>query len=151
MMDTNQQRNIALVISQFNLPITSLMKAQAVDAFEDVFSPNDQLSIFEVPGAVELPFMQQEVILEHKVDGVIILGCVIQGETDHYDYVCQMVSKGCLDVSLKHRIPMGFGVITAPTFELAQARCTDERSKARETVQALYDLIQIQSCMKEHR
>lgn len=151
MMDTNQQRNIALVISQFNKPITDLMKTQAMDAFEAIFSENDQLAVFDVPGAVELPFMQQEVILSHKVDGVIILGCVIQGETDHYDYVCQMVSKGCLDVSLKHRIPMGFGVITAPTFALAQARCTDERSKARETVQALYDLIQIQPNMKEHK
>ena len=59
------------------------MKTQAMDAFEAIFSENDQLAVFDVPGAVELPFMQQEVILSHKVDGVIILGCVIQGETDH--------------------------------------------------------------------
>ena len=141
---------IALVISQFNEPITSIMKAQAIDAFDEIFDKEHQLVIYEVPGAVELPFIQQQVILHDvSVKGVLVMGCVIQGETDHYDYVCQMVSKGCMDVSLKHHVPMGFGVITAQNFKLAKARCSEEKSKARETVQALYNLMQINKVVKE--
>lgn len=142
-MNSIKPLNIALVVSKFNEPITKLMQSQALEAFSEIFSKKDQLAVYEVPGAVELPFMQQEVILNNQIDGVIILGCVIQGETDHYDYVCQMVSQGCMDVSLKHRIPMGFGVITAPSFDLAKARCSPAKSKAKETVVALYNLIQV--------
>jgi 6,7-dimethyl-8-ribityllumazine synthase len=141
--------NIALVVSEFNQSVTSLMKTQAIAEFKKVFSNKDQLSIYEVPGAVELPFIQQEVILKKNVDGVIILGCVIRGETDHYDYVCQMVSKGCMDVSLKHEVPMGFGVITAPNSSLALARCHENKSKACETVRALYDLLQVSQSLGE--
>ena len=56
--------NIALVVSEFNQSVTSLMKTQAIAEFKKVFSNKDQLSIYEVPGAVELPFIQQEVILK---------------------------------------------------------------------------------------
>lgn len=141
MTDSNK---IALVISQFNEPITSSMKSQAIEAFDDLFGNDFELVIHEVPGAVELPFIQQQVIINDKsIKGVLIMGCVIQGETDHYDYVCQMVSKGCMDVALKHNIPMGFGVITAQNFQLAKARCSEQKSKAKETVRALFDLIQV--------
>lgn len=138
-MDKNL--NIGLVISQFNQPIMKLMKAQAIEAFKDLFTDQHQMVIQEVPGAVELPYMQQELIVNKAVDGVVVLGCVIKGETDHYEYVCQMVSQGCMEVTLKHHVPMGFGLITAQNYELAKARCANEKSKAKEAVKALYDVM----------
>ncbi|MEE2769554.1 MAG: 6,7-dimethyl-8-ribityllumazine synthase [Pseudomonadota bacterium] len=149
MTNTSKNLKIALVISQFNSPITILMKEQALQAFKTIFASDDELTVYEVPGAVELPFMQQQVILNKNVDGILVMGCVIRGETDHYDYVCQMVSNGCMDVTLKHNVPMGFGLITAQNYALAKARCSSSHSKAKETVQALYDLIKTDQLLKE--
>lgn len=136
---SNKQRKIALISSEFNRSITDVMRETAHQCLKQ-YAPNDLIIDCQVSGAVELPFAFQQMIVNAQVDGALILGCVIQGETDHYDYVCQMVANGVMEVSLKHQVPMGFGVITAQTMTLAKARAA---TKPQESVKALLNLLQL--------
>lgn len=71
------------------------------------------------PGSFELPFIAQQLFTKQNTDAVICLGCVIKGETDHYQFICEAVSKGIMDVALSSGRPVGFGVLTVN--ELKQA------------------------------
>ena len=78
--------------------------------------------VIRVPGSFELPLAAQ-FAFEKGFDAAVVLGVVIQGETPHFDYVCQGVTQGVMDVSLKFSKPIGFGVLTVNTLEQAIARC----------------------------
>ena len=79
-------------------------------------------TVIRVPGSFELPLAAQ-LAFEKGFDAAVVLGVVIQGETPHFDYVCQGVTQGVMDVSLKFSKPIGFGVLTVNTVEQAIARC----------------------------
>lgn len=72
--------------------------------------------------AFEIPLMAQKIAESQKFDGVVVLGCVIRGDTPHFDYVCKAVTDGCLDVTLGKSFPLAFGVITVNTEEQAIER-----------------------------
>ena len=78
--------------------------------------------VIRVPGSFELPLAAQ-CAFEKGFDAAVVLGVVIQGDTPHFDYVCQGVTQGVMDVSLKFSKPIGFGVLTVNTLEQAIARC----------------------------
>lgn len=113
---------IAIVVAQWNADITHALLQGALDHFNqnDISIPSSH--IFTVPGSVELPIAAQRCALTLQFDMVIVYGAVIQGETDHYHYVSQMVTSGCQQVSLQHNIPIIFGVLTTQTHQLAQER-----------------------------
>ena len=79
-------------------------------------------TVIRVPGSFELPLAAQ-LAFEKGFDAAVVLGVVIQGDTPHFDYVCQGVTQGVMDVSLKFSKPIGFGVLTVNTLEQAIARC----------------------------
>lgn len=81
-----------------------------------------------VPGSFELPLAAQ-IAFEKGFDAAVVLGVVLQGETPHFDYVCQGLTAGVMDVSLKFSKPIGFGVLTVSTIEQAHARSGREGSK----------------------
>ena len=78
--------------------------------------------VFDVPGAFELPVAAKLLAASGRYDGVVCLGAVIRGETDHYDYVCAEAARGIQDVQLSTGVPCGFGVLTVDTYEQALAR-----------------------------
>ncbi len=78
--------------------------------------------VFDVPGAFELPVAAKLLAGSGRYDGVVCLGAVIRGETDHYDYVCAEAARGIQDVQLSTGVPCGFGVLTVDTYEQALAR-----------------------------
>ena len=78
--------------------------------------------VIRVPGSFELPLAAQ-LAFEKGFDAAVVLGVVVQGDTPHFDYVCQGVTQGVMDVSLKFSKPIGFGVLTVNTVEQAIARC----------------------------
>jgi 6,7-dimethyl-8-ribityllumazine synthase len=78
--------------------------------------------VFEVPGAFELPAAAKALAESGRYAGVVCLGAVIRGETDHYDYVCAETARGIQDVSLTTGVPCGFGVLTCDDYEQALAR-----------------------------
>ena len=113
---------IAVVVSTFNEAITHALKTGALERLAELgFKPTD-ITLIEVPGAVEIPFVAQLLAKNKQVDAVIALGAVIRGETSHYDYVCEQVSQGCQRVMLDHDIPVVFGVLTTENDEQAWAR-----------------------------
>lgn len=113
--NSNELKNtfsIALVVSTFNEPITSALKQGALDRLTELGFKANEITLVEVPGAVEIPFVAQKLAKQKKVQVIVVLGAVIRGETTHYDYVCDQVSQGCQRVMLDFDMPVIFGVLT---------------------------------------
>lgn len=111
---------IAIVVSQFNHEITFELRDGAINRLLACGFTMEDITVVEVPGAVEIPLIAQQLAKKSHYAAIIALGAVIRGETSHYDYVCQMVSSGCQQVSLACNLPVIFGVLT--TEDEAQAR-----------------------------
>lgn len=103
---------IAIAVSEWNAKITNGLLKGAKETLIQYNLPESALSIHFVPGSFELPLAAQMILESKKVDAVICLGCVIQGETKHFDFVCEGVSQGIKDVGLKYNKPVIFGVLT---------------------------------------
>jgi 6,7-dimethyl-8-ribityllumazine synthase len=104
--------SIGIIVSQFNGEITHALQEGAVKQLISCGINESDITIIEVPGAVEIPLIAQQLAKKGTYSAIIALGAVIRGETTHYDYVCQQVSDGCLRVALEFEIPVIFGVLT---------------------------------------
>jgi 6,7-dimethyl-8-ribityllumazine synthase len=113
---------IGIVVSLFNSSITDRLYQGCLQSLLAHGVDKKDLTVVEVPGAFELPLVAKQLLSSNKFDAVIILGAVIRGETDHYDYVCQQVSAGCQQVSLEMKKPVIFGVLTTNNEDEALAR-----------------------------
>lgn len=103
---------IAIIVSAFNQLITTALKDGALARLGELGFAASDITVIEVPGAVEIPFVANLLAKKSKVQAIITLGAVIRGETSHYDYVCEQASQGCQRVMLDHDIPVIFGVLT---------------------------------------
>lgn len=101
-----------IVVSEWNDEITNNLLKGCYNTLLNNHAREENISLRFVPGSFELPLGAQLLIEDTSIDAVICLGCVIQGETKHFDYVCTAVSKGIMDVSLKYNKPVIFGVLT---------------------------------------
>lgn len=113
---------LAIVVSQFNREITQGLLRGALDRLEEKGVQSDDVTVVEVPGAVEIPLVVQKLADKNRYKAIIALGAVIRGETSHYDYVCQQVSQGCQQVALQCELPIIFGVLTTENDEQARER-----------------------------
>lgn len=112
---TNPPRSfpVAIIVSRFNNEITQELLQGTLNRLVNTYDFNEQdITVVEVPGAVEIPFVAKRLAKKNQYGALITLGAVIRGETTHYDYVCQLVSAGCQQVSLECDIPVVFGVLT---------------------------------------
>lgn len=105
--------------SRFNEAITERLLQAARKELRACAIPDSQITVIEVPGAVEIPWALQLLAEEGRYDFLVVLGAVIRGETAHFDYVAKIATEGILKVMLDYRIPVGFGVLTL--FDLSQA------------------------------
>ncbi|BCA94715.1 6,7-dimethyl-8-ribityllumazine synthase [Legionella antarctica] len=119
---TNSTFPVALVVSTFNQPITNALKEGALERLTELGFTSNELTVVEVPGAVEIPLAAQLLAKKKSVQVIIALGAVIRGETSHYDYVCDQISQGCQRVMLDFDIPVLFGVLTTDNEEQAWDR-----------------------------
>jgi 6,7-dimethyl-8-ribityllumazine synthase len=115
-------KRFAIVASRFNEFITSRLINGAEDILKRHAVIDDDISVYWVPGAFEIPAVAKRIVEAEKVDGVICLGCVIRGSTPHFDYVSAEVSKGIASVALQGKIPVIFGVLTTDSIEQAIER-----------------------------
>lgn len=133
---------IGIVVSKFNSQITAEMLAGAKAALEEAGVPSDQIVAVAVPGAFELPVAAEAMAQTQDYNAIIALGCVIRGETDHYDYVCKAAADGLLQVGLKNNLPVMFGVLTTNTLEQAQVRAQmTQENKGAEIARAALETI----------
>jgi len=109
----------AIVVSQFNSFITDRLLAGALDALERTGATNEQIEIVRVPGSFEIPLAAKKLAAGGRFDSVICIGCVLRGETSHYDYVCSETARGIQLAQLDTGVPMAFCVLTCDTLEQA--------------------------------
>ena len=135
---------IAIVVSEFNKPITqALLDGAHGHLLEMGFNP-EQIKTVWVPGAIEIPLTVQRLAKTGSYEAIITLGAVIQGETKHFDYVCQQVSHGCQQLALEYDIPVIFGVLTTDNIAQAQARAGGIKGhKGKEAAQAAIAMVEV--------
>ncbi len=112
----------AIVASRFNEIIVNKLLGGAVDGLVRHGVEEEHITTAWVPGAFEIPLAAKKLAKSGKYDAVICVGAVIRGDTSHYDYVCNEVSKGVAQVGLSEEIPVLFGVVTTENIEQAIAR-----------------------------
>lgn len=137
-------RRFALVVSRFNEEITEelLEGARACLLQHDV--AEEDVEVFGVPGAWELPQAARAVVEAGVHDAVIALGCVIRGETPHFDYVAGEAARGLGEVARSGTLPVAFGVLTTETVEQARERAERQRgNKGREAALAALEMISV--------
>lgn len=116
------EMKIGIVVARFNEFITSKLLSGALDALKRHQINEDSIHVAWVPGAFEIPLIASKMANSGNYDAVICLGAVIRGNTSHYDYVCNEVSKGIAQVSMQSQIPVMFGVVTTENIEQAIER-----------------------------
>jgi len=102
----------AIVYSEWNYEITNALKEGALKTLLENGALEENILIKEVPGSFELTLGAQYIAEFANVDAIICLGCVIQGETRHFDFICDAVAKGITDLNIKYNMPFIFGVLT---------------------------------------
>lgn len=132
---------IAVVVSKFNSDITSGMLKGALATLEKNKVQKNNIKTVWVPGSLEIPLTCQRLAKTKKYDGLIALGCVIKGDTDHYYYVAGEASRGVMEVMLKCDIPIGFGIITVNNLRQAKERSGKTNNKGTEAAQAVLEMI----------
>src|SRR5687768_15102900 len=131
----------AIVVSRFNPEITDGLLAGAREALADAGVRDEDVTIVRVPGAFELPVAARRLAGEGEVDAVICLGCLIKGDTMHFEYIASAAAHGIMDVSTTTGVPMAFGVLTTVTDEQAQARSAPgPDNKGREAALAAIEM-----------
>jgi 6,7-dimethyl-8-ribityllumazine synthase len=123
---------VAIIVSRFHEQITTQLLETARQALRRGGIPESHVHVTWVPGAFELPVVAEAAAVSERFDVIVALGCVIRGETPHFEYVASEAARGLGNVALAHRIAVGFGVLTTETLVQAQARV----SKGAEAVQA---------------
>ncbi len=117
---------ILILTSQFNHEITSNLLSGARKTLIHEGINKQDIAEISVPGAFELPMFAAKAAASGHWAAIICLGCVIKGETDHYDYICQAVSQGIMSVSTQYQMPVIFGVLTTQNSAQALARSSLE-------------------------
>ena len=113
---------VGIIAARFNEFITSKLLGGAMDGLLRHDVKEENIEVAWVPGAFEIPLIASKMAESKKYDAIICLGAVIRGNTTHYDYVCNEVSKGIASVSLQNGIPVMFGVLTTENIEQAIER-----------------------------
>jgi len=116
------KKKFAIVVSEWNEEITESLFSGSVESLLHYGAEKQNISRHDVPGSFELPLAGQWIAQKKGVDAVICLGCVIQGETRHFDFICQAVAQGIMDVGLKYDKPVVFGVLTTDNLQQALDR-----------------------------
>ena len=147
-----EKLRIAIVISNFNRSITDKLLKGALSALKEYGVQKMNIKVIRVPGAFEIPIITSALLrplsIKDEVDGIITLGCLIKGETAHFEYIASSVSNTLNQLSTNGRIPIGFGILTCYTKQQALDRCrinpiTPDSNKGYESVMAVLETINI--------
>jgi len=119
---TSDNNRFAIVAARFNSNIVNDLLKGAIDTLKTHGVAKNNIEVINVPGAYELPLAAMHLVDAEEYTAIITLGCVIRGDTPHFDFVASECARGIMDVSLSTGIPVVFGVLTTDTLEQAQLR-----------------------------
>ena len=129
----------AIVASQYN----SVVMDRLIEGARRALQEQNQVQVIRVPGSFELPLATKRAAESKKFDGVVALGCVMRGETPHFEYISAAVSHGLQQVALETGIPVGFGVLTVDTVQQAMDRSGEAGNKGAEAALAVLEMINV--------
>ena len=134
----------AIVVSRFNEEITEGLLQGARERLAEASVPEENVTIIRVPGAFEIPITAQRLGESGEYDAIVCLGCLIKGETMHFEYIAEAASHGIMQAAAATGIPMAFGVLTALTEEQALERSrSGPDNKGREAAAAALDMAKL--------
>jgi 6,7-dimethyl-8-ribityllumazine synthase len=116
------RRAVGIVVSRFNGEITNRLLERALEELEEIGVPREAIMVMPVPGAFELPLAAMALAKTRRYACVVALGCVIRGETPHFDYVASEAASGLQLAAIETGVPVSFGVLTVDTREQAEER-----------------------------
>jgi 6,7-dimethyl-8-ribityllumazine synthase len=141
--------NVAIIVSEWNPEITEALYNGAAETLKANGGKSKNILRVNVPGSFELPSAAQFVADRTKIDAIICIGCVIQGETRHFDFICDAVANGIVNVSLKYNLPVIFGVLTPNTLAQARARAGGKHgNKGVEAAVTAIKMVALKKVMK---
>jgi 6,7-dimethyl-8-ribityllumazine synthase len=138
------RRRVVIIAARFNAALVEQLLAGATDAWREHGGDPARLLLERVPGAFELPLAAKMFAASGGVDAVVALGCVIRGDTPHFDFVAGECARGLMDAGLTTGVPVIFGVLTTETLAQAEERADVTRmNKGRESMEAALEMIQL--------
>ena len=138
---TTQGEKFCIIISRFNEFITSKLLSGALDELKRHDVKEENITVVWTPGAFEIPLVAKKCAKSGKYDAIITLGAIIRGNTPHFEYVSAELSKGIASVSLKHSLPVIFGVLTTDNIEQAIERAgTKAGNKGSDAAKAAIEM-----------
>ncbi|MBL7687207.1 MAG: 6,7-dimethyl-8-ribityllumazine synthase [Bdellovibrionaceae bacterium] len=142
---------IGVVCARFNRDITAKLEAGAMRRLKELGVADKNIRLVSVPGAVEIP-LGAKALLKAGMDGVITLGCVIRGETTHYESVCTSVERGCTHLQLEQLKPVVFGVLTVENMEQALDRVGGHHGhKGEEAAEVAVEMCNLLKVIKKRK
>jgi len=143
---------IAIILSRFNEAIGRALLKGAREGLRESGLGEQEIHLFEVPGAFEIPLAALTAARSRRYSGIICLGAVIRGETPHFDYVCEGATQGILQAQLQTGLPIAFGVLTTDTVEQAMARAKEgHENKGYECAKVVIEMIELVKRLKKPR
>ncbi len=139
---------VAVVASRYNLDITKRLLRGALQALEEHGAGDPE--VVWVPGAGEIPLAALTLAESGSVDAIVAVGCVINGETAHFQYVCEQVSAGVQHVNLDTGVPCAFGVLTTFDRDQALARSGPRNNKGAEAAETAIEMANLIRRLQEH-
>jgi 6,7-dimethyl-8-ribityllumazine synthase len=140
---------LSIVASRFNHTLVERLVEGAIDCFLRHEGEEENLTLLRVPGSWEIPIAVKELLLREDIEGVVALGVLIKGATPHFDYIASEVSKSLAMLSLEHRKPVSFGIITADTLEQAIERAgTKHGNKGWDAMLSTIEMINLLKTLK---
>lgn len=134
----------AIVVARWNGEITENLLTGALGALERHGVLKDDIQVYRVPGAFELPLAAKKVAETGKADAVITLGCVIRGGTPHFEYVCAETSRGIGEAALTTGVPIAFGLLTTDDEQQARDRSgNNEENKGEEAALTALEMVSL--------
>ena len=115
-------KRIAMIVSRFNEAISKRLLEGATETLIQHGAAETELDVFWTPGSFELSLVAKKLAEKGGYDGILALGCIIRGETPHFDYIAAETAKGLAKIMLEYTVPLGFGIITADTMDQAADR-----------------------------
>jgi len=141
---------IAIVVSQFNQEVTGGLQRGALSYLKEQGILVATSDVYMAPGAFEIPLLAQTLARTGRYDGVVCLGCVIKGDTAHFEFISLGATMGLMQASLQTEVPITFGIITTYTDEQAIARSRDDgHNKGREAAAACVESLEVLTAIKE--
>lgn len=113
---------VGIIVSRFNNFITEKLLDGALEGLKSHGGEGEDITVIRVPGAFEIPLLAERMAASGNYDALVCLGAVIRGDTPHFEYVSDAVTRGIGEAILRHRIPIGFGVLTTNNVEQAMER-----------------------------